>query len=337
MTLLSYNNTFSENETLRDIYSKFEDMCSKVNNRTYCLIDKDPYSECSNVKKLYYNLNGNNTKYELSDDEFTALYDHPIKFCNYLKYWLYDEIIFNKFDNNQIKEVLNTLKKGDKFQIIIDNYNTCNFDILELDKIKQIKLFYDYIATYDAEKKKSRIRDKICGSSYEETLNRMIDLYNDRNIKGEKESTEYSNEFDECKKTYSVGRLCKLQCVADGFSSLHETQTGCSEVDSSVQHSSAAESPAGKLIHDPTPVRGENTSVGITVTVIPILVTFLAIFPILYKLTPFRTWLHKSIMKTKNFLGIPNENSTDILLNQISDSDNENLMKRSHYIAYNSF
>ncbi|SBT73991.1 Plasmodium vivax Vir protein, putative [Plasmodium ovale] len=326
----------TKNGTLGDIYKKLEGTCSKDNNKDYCLVDKEEYSNCDNVKKLYHDLNGVKAKYDLEHEEFSTLYEYPIEFCNYLKYWLYDKIIFYKFEKDQINEVLKNLNKENKFQFVMNKNYTCNFKIFDLEKIKEIKLFYDYILTYDADKKESSIRDKICGTSYERTLNRMIDLYNDRNRKSEKESTEYSNEFDECTKAYSLSRLCKLQCIANGSPSLDDAQTGCSEVDSSPQRSSPNESPGGKLIQDPTPVRGGNTSVGITVTVITILVTLLAIYPILYKLTPFGPWIHNSVIKAKDFLRNSNVNSTDSLLNHISESDNEILLRAPHYISYQS-
>ncbi|SBS89924.1 PIR protein [Plasmodium ovale] len=329
--------TTTQNDILGNTYKKFEDMCSKDDNRNYCLIDKDQYKSCNNVKKLYYNLNGNKAKYEWANEEFSALYQYPIKFCNYLKYWAYDKIIFNNFDKDEVKEVLDTLKNGDKFQIIMGNSYTCIFDIFELEKIKNIKLFYDYIGSYDADKKESSIGNKICGSSYKENLNRMIRLYNDRNVKGEKESYEYSNEFLECEKTYNIDSLCKLQCVDDVSLSLNEEKEGCSEVYSSSQHSSTYDNPVEKLSPDPYHVREKNTSLGITMSVIPTLVISFVIFPILYKLTPFGPWLHKFVMKSKNSLFNPNENSTDTLLNHISETGSENFMERPHYIAYHSY
>ncbi|SBT74101.1 PIR protein [Plasmodium ovale] len=328
-------NTFTKNETLGDIYTKLEEMCSEDKNKNYCIIDSDQYNDCDNVKKLYHKLYGNRIKYESSDNEFTTLYNYPIKFCNYLKYWLYDKIIFNKFDESEITKVLEGLEKGDKIQLVMGNSYMCIFDILKLEKIKMIKLFYDYLGNYDVAQKKSSINDKICGSSYKEILNKMIDLYNDK--KGEKESYEYSNEFRECKNTYNIDSVCKLQCLDDVSLSLDKEQERCSEVYSLSQHSSQSGNPAAKLSKDPYHVREKNTSLGIITTVIPTLAVSFVIFPILYKLTSFGPWLHKSVMKTKNSLFNPNENSTDALLNHISESGSENFIERPHYIAYHSY
>ncbi|SBT02355.1 PIR Superfamily Protein [Plasmodium ovale curtisi] len=140
--LLLKQHNLKENVTLGDIYKKLDDMCSLDNNQRYCAIGKDKYLGFDNFNKLYYNLNGNKTKYEFSDKEFLSLYNYPQKFCNYLKYWLYDNIIFNKFDNDKIINVLKDMNNG--------------------DKIKGIKLFYDYIGSYDTVQKKSNINDKIC-------------------------------------------------------------------------------------------------------------------------------------------------------------------------------
>ncbi|SBS94663.1 hypothetical protein POVCU2_0089710 [Plasmodium ovale curtisi] len=79
-------NTFTKNETLADICTKLDKMCSEDKNKKYCIIDSDQYNDCDNDKKLYHKLYGNRIKYESTDKEFTTLYNYPIKFCNYLKY-----------------------------------------------------------------------------------------------------------------------------------------------------------------------------------------------------------------------------------------------------------
>ncbi|SBS99712.1 PIR Superfamily Protein [Plasmodium ovale curtisi] len=288
--------TIEKNEILKDFYTKFENMCSSDNNQQYCEMQDGKYGDYNDVEKLYYKFNGNKAKYELENQEFATLFGYPIRFCNYLKYWLYHKIIFYKFDKEKITEVLKKFQNGDKIQLVIGSNYTCNFNRLELEKIKNIKLFYDYIGSYDSDKKESSIRNKICGSSYKETLNRMIDLYNDRNIK-----------------------------------------EGCSEVYSSSQYSYPSDNHAAKLSQDPYHVRDKNTSLGIIMTVIPTLAILFVIFPILYKLISFGPWLHKFVMKTKNSLLNANKNSTDTLLNHISESGSENFMERPHYIAYHSY
>ncbi|SBT02298.1 PIR Superfamily Protein, partial [Plasmodium ovale curtisi] len=263
------DNNFTKNETLGDIYAKLEKMCSEDKNKNYCIIDSDQYNDCDNVKKLHHNLYGNRIKYESTDNEFTTLYNYPIKFCNYLKYWLYDKIIFNMFDESEITKVLVGLEKGDKIQLVMGNSYRCIFDILILEKIKMIKLFYDYLGNYDVTQKKSSINDKICNSKYKTTLNNMISLYNDRNTYCANQSNEYCNEFKEYKEIYMVKKLCKLQCNNEGYHILEEALSVCSEADSLSQHSSKQDSPGGKLDRYTTPVRGENNSVEITMTVIP--------------------------------------------------------------------
>ncbi|SBT52467.1 PIR Superfamily Protein [Plasmodium ovale wallikeri] len=328
--------TISKNGHLKELYSKFEDMCALDDNKNYCLIEKDKYNTCDNVHKLYHNLYGNKVKYEDSNPDFATFYDNPKKFCFFLKYWLYDKIIFNKFDGNAITQVFNGLESGNKIEIFMGNNYTCSFDIFEVEKIKEIKLFYDYIGSYDTEQKKSSINDKICEGKYKTTLNSMIDLYNDRSRNSERNSNKYSNKFDECKRTYNINVLCKLQCVGDGPHSMDEAQTGCSEVDSSPQHSSRSDTSHGKLHEDSTFGDSENQSTGITITIIPILAALFIIFPILYKLTPLGSWIHNSVIKAKNFLRNSNVNSTDALLNHISESDNEIFLRTPHYISYQS-
>ncbi|SBT58447.1 PIR Superfamily Protein [Plasmodium ovale wallikeri] len=331
-----YRHTLEQDESLSDIYNKLDDMCSLDNNQQYCAKGKDEYVGFDNAKKLYYNLHGNKVKYDYSNPDFAKFHDYPQKFCFFLKYWLYDKIIFNKFDGNVITEVLSALKSGNKFEIFMTNNYTCSFDILELEKIQEIKLFYDYIASYDNANKKSSIHYKICGSKYEETLNKTIGLYNERYRNGGNKSNLYSNEFDECKEVYKIDMLCKLKCNSEEPFSVDETDSVCSQVVLLPQPSSADGSSDEELQQNLALGDTENPSIGITMTVVPTLIALFVIFPILYKLTPFGPWLHKSVIKTKNFLLNPNENSTDTLLNHMSESDSGNFMERSHYITYHS-
>lgn len=97
----------------------------------------------------------------------------------------------------------------------------------------------------------------------------MNGLYNDRNIPCTNESHEYCNDFNECNVIYKINKLCKLQCTAEEAHSPDNAQSACSEVDSFPQDL--------PLEHN------ENPSIGVTTTVVPILVSLFAIFPILYK------------------------------------------------------
>ncbi|SBT84802.1 PIR protein [Plasmodium ovale] len=311
-------------------------MCSYQNNQDYCAIEKDGYNGCDNFNKLYYDLNGNKVKYDLNNEEFSTLYEYPIKFCNYLKYWFYDKIIFNKFQNDKIIKLLKDFNNVGKFQFHMAKGYTCNFSILELDKIKEIKLFYDYIGSFDAEEKKSSIHDEICGIDYEDTLNKIIELYNNRNAYCTNKSNPYCDEFVECKEMYKFDTLCKLQCNKNEPQSPDKALSACSKIYSLPQDFTGFYTSGVKLHEGSALGDTENPSIRITMSVIPIIVTLFIIFPILYKLTPFGTLLHKSITRTKNFLRSSNENSTETLLNHISESDNINLMERTNYIAYHS-
>ncbi|SBT01899.1 PIR Superfamily Protein [Plasmodium ovale curtisi] len=327
--------TISKNENLGNMYRKFEDMCSLDDNKKYCLIDKDEYNISDNVQKLHNNLYGNKVKYDASNAEFSTFYEYPKKFCFFFKYWLYDQIILKKISDSQINEVLKTLNNGGKFQFVMAQNYTCNFNILKLDKIKEMKLLFDYIGNYDTKKKKSAINDKICDSAYKGTINNMISLYNDRHMKCGKASNEYCTEFDECMEIFNVHKLCKLQCSEERAHSMEE-QSVCSILSSFPHDSSQPYPPDGKLQEESIDGHNENPSISITMTVIPILLTILVAFPILYKITPFGPWLRKSITKTKNFLFNTYENSNDTLFNRVSESDNVNLMERQNYIAYHS-
>ncbi|SBS90358.1 PIR Superfamily Protein [Plasmodium ovale curtisi] len=219
------------------------------------------------VKNLYFKLNVNKTKYQLANEEFTTFFKYPLKFCNYLKYWLYDKIVLNNFDTDNITEVLKAVKNKDNFQIIMGTSHTCNFDIFQLEKIKRIKLFYYYIGNYDMAQKKNSINDEICKSNYKTTVNDIIGLYNDANSNSEKKSNEYSNEFDECKKIYNIDTLCKLQCNDKESHSTDETESECSQVFLLPQHSSGHNSNGGELHNGQELGHSENQFIGISMTV----------------------------------------------------------------------
>ncbi|SBS94381.1 unspecified product [Plasmodium ovale curtisi] len=89
-------NTFTKNETLEDIYTKLEKMCSEDKNKNYCIIDSDQYNDCDNVKKFYHKLYGNydaaqkkssindkicESKYKTTLNNMISLYNDRNTYC----------------------------------------------------------------------------------------------------------------------------------------------------------------------------------------------------------------------------------------------------------------
>ncbi|SBT58304.1 PIR Superfamily Protein [Plasmodium ovale wallikeri] len=68
-----------------------------------------------------------------------------IRHCTYLKYWLYDKLIingFNEYDVNMISDFLKKNKHG--YMTAIISGKPCNFYKLSLKNILKIKNLYDY-------------------------------------------------------------------------------------------------------------------------------------------------------------------------------------------------
>ncbi|SBT55782.1 PIR Superfamily Protein [Plasmodium ovale wallikeri] len=206
--------TFKKNASLKEIYNELDNVCTTSN--TYCSVQLGDFSSYNEANKLYHKLHGNNTKSNMGDDDdFKKFNEKPNEFCLYLKYWLYDQIIIKELNDQEISQVLNVLKMGDKYKFFIDSANVCEFNILKFIEIKSAKLLIDYLENYENNVNKKNIEKLICNNDYKNILNDMIHLYNNIDTPCKNESNVYCNELEQCKKVYKIKNLLELNCNGD--------------------------------------------------------------------------------------------------------------------------
>ncbi|SBT55643.1 PIR Superfamily Protein [Plasmodium ovale wallikeri] len=308
---LREDHTFKNNQDIQKFYNKLEGTCD--NNFSHPCIKAIPIKEeiKENVKKFYHKISENQSKLSLINDNFGVFKRELPKRCMYFKYWFYDQVITNGFDNIQIGQIFKLFEnpnnniefnmsylRADKNPRDYDAYtwHMCKIFYSTLDDIKKLKLSLDYIENYDKTKNTSTMCKAICNSEYKDYINEIIELCN--------------NEF---KKIHDINESYKMQCNVEDdslFGGLHQARS-----------------------------TSPSTSLNVNRTILAsfFIVAIFGIFSFLYKLTTFGPWLHMSVMKTNNSLFNPNENSTDILLNHISEPGSGNCMERPHYIAYHSY
>ncbi|SBS93403.1 PIR Superfamily Protein [Plasmodium ovale curtisi] len=106
-----------------------------------------------------------------------------------------------------------------KILFSLDNSSICNIYKLNLDKIKYIKLLYDYLEGYKS-KNKNSVEEEISKSTYCSSFNETIELYKEKSkCKIDYLDNEYCQEVDECRNNYSHVKISTLNCNTDKYAS----------------------------------------------------------------------------------------------------------------------
>ncbi|SBT73808.1 PIR protein [Plasmodium ovale] len=335
---LKNKHTFVKNQDLKVIYEELENVCTEVNNYLYCTGPPDENTNNNKVKKLQYKFQGNKTKSLLYQGDFKLINADPSKWCTYFKYWIYDQVITNVFDDKDIMEVFQLLKHdGNEIGFSNgENYNTCKFSTFKIEEVKKMKLLYDYFENYDSTKNKSSINELICSSEYKNDLSEIIGFYNNRDTYCKQQTNLYCTELDECAKAYGFRNLSVLQCNGDNIHLPHAQAS--QSLDSSNGEHTGSSSPADtgeNLQSNHGHMSGENVSIKTTVAYSLSVIGVFGFFLFLYKLTPLGSWLKKYILNiTNNPNNIEQKVKHNLLENEL-EADNINFIEGSHYISYN--
>nr|QOQ34047.1 variant interspersed repeats 21 [Plasmodium vivax] len=203
--LIDKDSILSKND-LFNFYKKFNSDCEKFNHEVFC--KNDLYNDVAkeNVKDILRKLMRNVNKLSEDNSEDYNNIDkgnYINKRCIYLKYWLYDIILANKFDESNISSLFDEWSHNkDK---VTSNNLKCEIYKLSLSEIKDIKKLYDYFVFFDGYKfVKHIINEKIYNNRYLDYIKGAIDVYEKTEIECSKnENTrEYCSEFDEYIKRF---------------------------------------------------------------------------------------------------------------------------------------
>nr|AFD10478.1 variable surface protein vir 21 [Plasmodium vivax] len=203
--LIDKDSILSKND-LFNFYKKFNSDCEKFNHEVFC--KNDLYNDVAkkNVKDILRKLMRNVNKLSEDNSEDYNNIDkgnYINKRCIYLKYWLYDIILANKFDESNISSLFHELSQN-KGKVTSNNLK-CEIYKLSLSEIKDIKKLYDYFVFFDGYKfVKHIINEKIYNNRYLDYIKGAIDVYEKTEIECSKnENTrEYCSEFDEYIKRF---------------------------------------------------------------------------------------------------------------------------------------
>ncbi|KMZ96141.1 hypothetical protein PVNG_05887 [Plasmodium vivax North Korean] len=192
-------------------------------------------------------------------------YEYSTKGCLYLKYWLYDQIITNGFNETKTNALFNLWEKilQNNFELIIGQNLTCKFRILELEDIKKIKLLFDYLFNYNFERNEHDIYNIICKYGCSDCLNRIIDLYNNNGNCKNPYSKNFCEELDECIKVYDKSELPILHCEKDKGSPIYPRESNDPATDQLSSLSATLEPESahdGSLVESPV----EQSEIGLT-------------------------------------------------------------------------
>nr|QOQ34038.1 variant interspersed repeats 21 [Plasmodium vivax] len=202
--LIDKDSTLGNND-LYNFYNKFNNSCENFNDEVFCNVDL--YNGVKeNVKDILRKLMRNVNKLSMNKGQDYNSIDkgnYNNKRCIYLKYWLYDIILANKFDESNISRLFHELSQNKGKVTSIDK--KCVFYRLSLSEIKDIKKLYDYFVFFDGYNfVENIINEKIYNNRYLDYLKGAIDVYKKTEISCPKsENTKgYCNELNKYIKVY---------------------------------------------------------------------------------------------------------------------------------------
>ncbi|SBS89715.1 PIR Superfamily Protein [Plasmodium ovale curtisi] len=319
--------TFQKNPDIKNFYNELESTCH--NNFSHHCIKAIPNKELikENVKNFYRKFSENQSKLFRTGDNFSVFKREPSKRCMYFKYWFYDQVITNEFDNQQIEQIFKLLEdlnnnmvfnitclREDKNPNDYDAYtlHKCKIHYSNFDHIKKLKLSLDYIENYDKTKNTSIISEAICNSEYKDYINEIIELCNNKSGDSYQKSKYLCDELDEFKKIHDINELFTMQCNVE-----HELLSGDLQ---QARFSSLT----------------TNLNVNRTISASLSTVALFGIFSFLYKLTPFGPWIRNHVLRTQKNLFKVNEENTTELPENLLDYVDTNSQRDNHNIGYNS-
>ncbi|SBT72749.1 PIR protein [Plasmodium ovale] len=307
-------------------YNELEVACDK--NISHPCIKAIPNKEeiNENAKKFYHKIIANQSKLSLINDNFSVFKRELPKRCMYFKYWFYDQVIANRFDNTQIEHIFKlfedpdnniefviTHQRDDKNPTDDDYYasHMCKIHYSILDQIKKLKLSLDYIENYDKTKNTSTISNVICNSEYKDYINKIIELCNSKSGDSYQQSKYLCDELDEFKNIHDINELFKMQCNAE-----HESLYGD--------------------LQARFPLPTTNLNMNRTISASLSTVALFGIFSFLYKLTPFGPWIRNHVLSTRKSLFKANEENTEELPENLLDYVDTNSQGDNHNIGYSA-
>ncbi|SCA60394.1 Plasmodium vivax Vir protein, putative [Plasmodium vivax] len=343
---ISKEHSFIHNLDFYKIYKEFNEPCDNRQVKDACYGgDTEQWSQKNEVKELLKNIHSNLYKiYSTLKRERTEYFDNVVLkdeniCCVSLKYWLYDKIVTNDLNDDEIKELFDGWKKHIDPNAIYHQFQPCTFYNLNMDEIKSIKNIYALYTILQSTTKSF------------ENCNEIECKYKDYFEQG---LVEFINSVNKCSNNPSENEYCKefkdfLQ-ICTG-SNTYAGIAVYNEYKGSIDNTSKkyllfAEKYENdklyayikdniwlnwsKIDHIVNPQK--RTTIAAT-SVVGSAIGLSSIFYYLYKYTPFGSSLRKG--KGKNIVNI-DEGTRDFLL-YTSEAEQEPFKSMKYNVAYHTF
>ncbi|SBT71957.1 PIR protein [Plasmodium ovale] len=228
LTKLAEKYTFIKESDLYKFYQKIDELYKVV--KITETNDTSIFSGIGDPDVISFLIKLSNFWKDLLKEDFSGddIAKSKIRHCTYLKYWLYDKLIingFNEYDVNMISDFLKKNKHG--YMTAIISGKPCNFYKLSLKNILKIKNLYDYYELlYDFDMK--HYDDISKDKEYLLYFKNGLDLYkNSKVLCHSGKQSEYCYEFNKYSHAYNNGRAKSdtLSCKEKLLSSLYKKDT----------------------------------------------------------------------------------------------------------------
>ncbi|SBS82158.1 PIR Superfamily Protein [Plasmodium ovale curtisi] len=326
-------------------YRKLDSFYSKYGDKEECKLLAQKFGTYPGIYDFCISLTGN----LLMINTLKGLSTYGMDPCLYLNCWIYDRVI-------NIDEKLTSEHVASIFSSILPYWKSygaegkCNIDFVTYgnrDNFIKIKNLYDYALNYRMivyELNKSKYE---CSEKYADYINNSRSMF--ERVKGE--CTDYYVKphciaLKYINDVFKENELSNLRCntvkekTAQGAEEGNPGQTFSASAHQNESYKQTREQP-GQLYGGSTEALGYEVgnelispTNGITI-VVPILGCLLISF-ILYKFTPFGTWLYRRFLKKKLIGTNIDEEAARELLENPYDNMEENIHVNKHHIGYHA-
>ncbi|VUZ99876.1 PIR protein [Plasmodium vivax] len=165
----------------------FDDDCyGSVARYLHCSSDNSYESILPSLFDLYKKFERNITSISNeSIDAYKNIEKNKSKLCIYLKYWLYDQLIKRKVNQENYTKFFNLWNER---KAVKCSECECEFPIKEFSEIEQIKKIYDFFLFWDSYKDKEEIINVISNKEYCKYIDASKSLYYLYQMKCEKDN-----------------------------------------------------------------------------------------------------------------------------------------------------
>ncbi|SBT58069.1 PIR Superfamily Protein [Plasmodium ovale wallikeri] len=326
-------------ETLYIVFNKFMNSCKGGHDEAHedydCSVD-EPQKTSELLLNIFISKIVNNL---IRIGNYKTIFFKGIDFnenqvCTNFKYWFLDQILDQNFKDEEIPKLFERLhQKKEKYLNA-----RCELYTMNLNEIKIMKRIYDYYAFYHTYKGEHKnINEKISNSAYCENLKIGI-LYSDYYLstctKSPHIDESLCKEFNNYIKNHIHSEkniLSSIECVGDQRSLFEDEQLKY-EFSDDKQLPVAEGTEVGSQTTENPGLTGSSMA---TVLPVSFVGTFSVLF-LLYKFTPFRSFLNPQIQRMKSLWKSEDQETKELLINnyETEDYDSEN---KEYNITYHSY